>query len=140
MILGLVEGLTEYLPVSSTAHLLLLGHFLGFESKGKVFEVAIQLGAVLAMLTLYFQKLWGVAKTLPQSAQSRGFVMSILIAFLPAALLGLLAHDFIKLVLFESPKLISISLIFGGILLFGRINTPPRPSIMMLCALISRRP
>jgi undecaprenyl-diphosphatase len=127
LILGLVEGLTEYLPVSSTAHLLLLGHFLGFESKGKVFEVAIQLGAVLAMLTLYFQKLWGVARTLPQDPQSRSFVITILIAFFPAAFIGLLAHDIIKTVLFESPYLIATTLIIGGIMLYVVDKYAPTP-------------
>jgi undecaprenyl-diphosphatase len=127
LLLGLVEGLTEYLPVSSTAHLLLLGHFLGFESKGKVFEVAIQLGAVLAMLTLYFQRLWGVAKTLPHSPQSRGFVITIVIAFLPAALIGLMAHDIIKTVLFESPRLIATTLIIGGIMLYVVDKYAPTP-------------
>ena len=66
-VLGIVEGLTEFLPVSSTGHLLLLGHFLGFESNGKTFEVLIQLGAILAILLVYFRRLLDIALRLPVS-------------------------------------------------------------------------
>ncbi|WP_120503324.1 undecaprenyl-diphosphate phosphatase [Sulfitobacter mediterraneus] len=115
--LGLVEGLTEFIPVSSTGHLLLAGHFLGFESAGKTFEVVIQLGAVLAILTLYAGRLWSVFSTAPHDPQSRRFILSVLIAFLPAVFIGVLAHDFIKTVLFETPMLIAIMLILGGFIL-----------------------
>ena len=117
VVIGIVEGLTEFIPVSSTGHILLLGHFLGFRSTGHVFEILIQLGAILAILIVYFQRLWQLFVTLPSSPQSRRFVAGLLIAFLPAALVGVLAHDFIKRVLFESPMLICIALIVGGILL-----------------------
>lgn len=116
-ILGIVEGLTEYIPVSSTAHILLLGHFLGFESTGKVFEVVIQLGAVLAMLTLYFWRLWDMVVKLPSDRSTQLFVLGILIAFLPAAIIGVMAHGFIKNVLFETPILICVMLILGGFIL-----------------------
>ena len=123
--LGFVEGLTEFIPVSSTGHILLLGHFLGFESKGKTFEVVIQLGAVLAILSLYAGKLWQLLSTLDTDASRRALV-SVLIAFLPAAILGALAHDFIKAVLFETPVLIATMLILGGvILLFVDRMAPP---------------
>jgi undecaprenyl-diphosphatase len=125
--LGFVEGLTEYIPVSSTAHLLLLSHFLGFNSPGNTFAVLIQLGAVLALLSIYFNKLWNVAVTIPTSPDSRSFVISILVAFLPAVLIGVLAHDFIKTVLFESPRLICISLIVGGIILWAVDKYAPEP-------------
>ncbi len=115
--LGLLEGLTEFIPVSSTGHVLLAGHFLGFKSPGKTFEVLIQLGAILAILTVYFGKLWQLLISLPSNAGSRRFVFGILLAFLPAAVIGALAHKFIKSVLFESPMLISIMLILGGIVL-----------------------
>ncbi|WP_082529452.1 undecaprenyl-diphosphate phosphatase [Aurantimonas sp. Leaf443] len=115
--LGIVEGLTEFIPVSSTGHILLLGHFLGFQSTGRVFEVLIQLGAVLAILIVYFQRLWQLFVTLPSSQKSRRFVLGILLAFLPAAFFGALAHDFIKRVLFETPEVICVALIVGGILL-----------------------
>ena len=116
-ILGIVEGLTEYIPVSSTAHILLLGHFLGFESTGKVFEVVIQLGAVLAMLTVYFWRLWDMLIKLPSDRSTQLFVLGILIAFLPAAIIGVMAHGFIKNVLFETPILICVMLIIGGFIL-----------------------
>ncbi|MGE0231600.1 MAG: undecaprenyl-diphosphate phosphatase [Flavobacteriaceae bacterium] len=125
-LLGLLEGLTEFIPVSSTGHLLLAGHFLGFESTGKAFEVLIQLGAVLAVITVYFTRLWHVLVTLPSSGRSRGFVIGILIAFLPAAVIGVLAHDFIKNILFETPALICITLIVGGLVLMWIDRRPLR--------------
>ncbi|MEQ8741153.1 MAG: undecaprenyl-diphosphate phosphatase, partial [Hoeflea sp.] len=73
-LLGLLEGLTEFVPVSSTAHLLLAGHFLGFKSPGNSFEVLIQLGAILAILSVYFARLWKLAMDLPTSAIARRFV------------------------------------------------------------------
>ena len=125
--LGLIEGVTEFLPVSSTGHLLLSSHFLGFESSGKTFEVVIQLGAVLALLTVYFAKLWQVFSTIHRDPASARFVTSVTLAFLPAVVVGVLAHDFIKTVLFETPRLIAIMLILGGmVLLFiDRIAPPP---------------
>ena len=116
-ILGVIEGLTEFIPVSSTAHILLAGHFMGFESTGKVFEVVIQLGAILAILSVYFARLWDMAVKLPSDRPTQTFVLGILIAFLPAAVIGALAHDFIKTVLFESPVLICVMLILGGFIL-----------------------
>lgn len=128
LLLGIIEGLTEYIPVSSTGHLLLLTHFLGFETTGRTFEVLIQLGAVFAMVTLYFQKLWKVLITLPSDPQSRAFAISVLLAFLPAVGIGFLAHDFIKTVLFETPVVICISLIVGGILLWAVDRFAPQPA------------
>lgn len=116
-LLGVIEGLTEFIPVSSTGHLLLSGHFLGFQSTGKVFEVVIQLGAVLAVLSVYAAKLLDVARRLPTDPAARRFVATILVAFLPAVVIGVLAHDFIKGVLFESPTLIAWMLIVGGVVL-----------------------
>lgn len=126
--LGLVEGLTEFIPVSSTGHLLLAGHFLGFESAGKTFEVVIQLGAVLAILTVYAARLWAVFAAAPNDPLARRFILSVLIAFLPAVVIGVMAHDFIKTVLFETPMLIAIMLIIGGfvLLIVDRIAPDPR--------------
>ncbi|MEM1307504.1 MAG: undecaprenyl-diphosphate phosphatase [Pseudomonadota bacterium] len=128
ILLGLLEGLTEFIPVSSTGHLLLAGHFLGFDSPGKTFEVLIQLGAILAILSVYFARLWHLAITLPTRSESRRFVFGILLAFLPAAVIGVLAHDFIKTVLFESPTLICITLLIGGFILLAvdRMELSPR--------------
>jgi undecaprenyl-diphosphatase len=117
IILGILEGLTEFIPVSSTGHILLAGHFLGFQSTGKVFEIVIQLGAILAILLVYFQRLWAIFIALPSDPGARRFVLGILIAFLPAAIIGVLAHDFIKTVLFETPLLICVMLIVGGVIL-----------------------
>ena len=126
-VLGLLEGLTEFVPVSSTGHLLLSAHFLGFNSAGKTFEVVIQLGAVLALMVVYAAKLWQVFSTLHKDPASLRFVVSVVIAFLPAAVIGVLAHDFIKTVLFETPMLIAIMLIIGGVvlLLVDRLTPPP---------------
>lgn len=127
-LLGLLEGLTEFIPVSSTGHLLLAGHFLGFESNGKTFEVVIQLGAVLAILTLYGVK---VATLLLAAAKGDGValrgVVSVLLAFIPAVIIGLLAHDFIKAVLFETPMLIAVMLILGGVVLLFVDRMAPAP-------------
>lgn len=127
LILGLIEGLTEFLPVSSTGHILLAGHFIGFESNGKTFEVLIQLGAILAILSVYFSRLWKLLLDLPSDARARRFVAGILLAFLPAAVIGALAHGFIKSVLFETPMLICIMLILGGIVLLWVDNLKLAP-------------
>ena len=116
-LLGILEGATEFIPVSSTGHILLAGHFMGFESTGKVFEVVIQLGAILAIVAVYFARLWQMLLDLPRDRKTQHFVIGILIAFLPAAVIGALAHDFIKRVLFETPMLICVMLILGGIVL-----------------------
>jgi undecaprenyl-diphosphatase len=116
-ILGVLEGLTEFIPVSSTGHILLAGHFLGFQSTGKAFEVLIQLGAIMAILSVYFTRLWAIAVRLPTDPAARRFVAGVLLAFLPAAVIGVMAHGFIKSVLFETPMLICIMLILGGFVL-----------------------
>ncbi|MER8784087.1 undecaprenyl-diphosphate phosphatase [Mesorhizobium sp. M1006] len=127
LLLGMLEGLTEFIPVSSTGHILLAGHFLGFHSTGKAFEILIQLGAILAILSVYFRRLWKMLLELPYDRLTRHFVLGILIAFLPAAIIGALAHDFIKTVLFESPRLICIMLIIGGVILLLVDRMKPKP-------------
>ena len=128
LILGLVEGLTEFIPVSSTGHLLLLGHFLRFESPGRTFEVLIQLGAILAILSVYATRLTQIVGRLPTDPKARHFVIGIVVAFLPAAVIGVIAHDFIKQVLFESPMVVCTALVVGGIalLLIDRRKATPR--------------
>ena len=116
-LLGLLEGLTEFLPVSSTGHVLLAGHFLGFESTGKAFEVVIQLGAILAILGVYAKKLIALFAAAPRDPQARQTIYSVAIAFAPAVVIGIMAHDFIKTVLFESPFLIAVRLVLGGVVL-----------------------
>ncbi len=128
ILLGLLEGLTEFIPVSSTGHVLLAGHFLGFDSPGKVFEVLIQLGAILAILSVYSVKLWRIATALPTDPRARRFVAAVILAFLPAAVVGVLLHGFIKTVLFESPALICTTLIVGGfiLLIVDQLKLEPR--------------
>ncbi len=125
--LGLLEGLTEFLPVSSTGHLLLAGHFLGFESKGKTFEVVIQLGAILALTSVYAVMVGRLFLRARHEAAARRSVASVALAFLPAAVVGLLAHDFIKTVLFETPVLIAVMLILGGFVLVVIDRLAPAP-------------
>ncbi len=127
-LLGMVEGLTEFLPVSSTGHLILVGDLLGFGGpEGKVFEVVIQLGAILAVCVLYFRRLLGVALGLPTDPAARRFAVAVLLGFLPACVLGLILHDFIKQVLF-SPWIVCVTLVLGGlaILLIERVKPTPR--------------
>lgn len=127
-LLGLLEGLTEFIPVSSTGHILLAGHFLGFDSPGRAFEVLIQLGAIMAILGVYAGRLWQIFRSAPYDPKSRHFIVAVLLAFLPAVVVGVLAHDFIKTVLFETPMLIAIMLIVGGVILLyvDRYAPPPK--------------
>lgn len=127
LVMGVVEGLTEFIPVSSTGHLILIGDLLGFQGPpGRLFEVVIQLGAILAVCLVYFQRLWHIAVTLPTSAASRRFVIAILLAFLPAVVIGVFAHGFIKSVLF-SPYVVSVALILGGIAILLIERNLPEP-------------
>ena len=126
IMLGLIEGLTEFIPVSSTGHLLLVGHFLGFESPGKSFEVLIQLGAILAITSVYASKLVRLATTFPSDPATRHFVFAVLLAFLPAAVIGAAAHKVIKTYLFASPWLVCVALIVGGVILLAVDKMPLR--------------
>lgn len=120
VVLGTIEGLTEFLPVSSTGHLLLTGYFLGLGDDGpafKTFVVLIQLGAILAILSVYSARLWSIAAALPHDPAARRFVAGVLLAFLPAMIIGAGLHGFIKKVLFETPAVICVSLILGGFVL-----------------------
>jgi undecaprenyl-diphosphatase len=113
--LGIVEGLTEFIPVSSTGHLILLVDLLGFEGPpGKVFEIAIQLGAILAICIVYWPRLWGTLSGLGRSDQANRFTVNVLFGFAPALVVGFFAHGFIKTVLFN-PWVVSVALIAGGV-------------------------
>ena len=127
ILLGLLEGLTEFIPVSSTGHVLLAGHFLGFESPGKTFEVLIQLGAILAILSVYAARLLEMVLKLPHDRRTQRFVAGVLIAFLPAAVIGAAGHHFIKSVLFATPMLICVMLIIGGVILLVVDRLPLQP-------------
>jgi undecaprenyl-diphosphatase len=129
VILGIVEGLTEFIPVSSTGMLLLTKQALGLtDVNWDTFIVLIQLGAILAVVVLYFSRLWNVVLRLPSDPRARRFALSVIVAFLPAAVLGILLHDLIKQVLFESPRVICISLILGGVVLLLIDRYAPHPT------------
>ncbi len=116
-LLGIVEGITEFLPISSTGHLILLIDILGFKAPpGKVFEVVIQLGAILAICIVFKQRVLDVVCHLFTSKRTQYFVWLITLAFLPAAIIGLFGHSFIKEVLF-SPLVVSVMLIVGGFII-----------------------
>jgi undecaprenyl-diphosphatase len=118
VLLGIVEGLTEFLPVSSTGHLIVTGHLVGFEGKrAEVFEIFIQLGAILAVVWEYRARLFRVAVDLPGSVEARRFVVNLFLAFLPAAVVALLVHDLISDYLF-SPVTVAGALIGGALLIF----------------------
>jgi undecaprenyl-diphosphatase len=119
-VLGVIEGLTEFLPVSSTGHLLLVERFFGFDDDafGKTFVVLIQLGAILAILTVYFGRLWRIAVGMFSDPAARRFVIGVLIAFLPAAVIGAAAHGFIKDVLFNVWVVCFMLIVGGAVLLW----------------------
>lgn len=140
VILGLVEGLTEFIPVSSTGHLLLTKTLLGLpDGFWDTFSVMIQLGAILAVVVLYFQRLWSVFLRLPSDPKARWFAASVLIAVIPSVFVGLTLHDFIKTVLFESAGLICVMLILGGIALIAVDRWAPAPKETDSMALSWRR-
>ena len=120
LFLGLIEGLTEFLPISSTGHLILFGHLIDFQSdSGRAFEVVIQLGAILAVCWLYRQKIIELVKGFfSGDVHARRFAINVFVAFLPAVVIGVLAVDFIKQVLF-SPLVVAFALIIGGLIIFA---------------------
>jgi len=129
LLIGVVEGLTEFLPVSSTGHIILAEEVLHFQGPpGKVFEIVIQLGAILAVCLLYRAKIWTTVEgVLQRDKRAIRFATAIAVAFLPAAIVGVAAHKYIKSVLF-SPWVVAIALIVGGIaiLLIERFAQRPR--------------
>lgn len=120
LFLGLIEGLTEFLPISSTGHLILFGHLIDFQSdSGRAFEVIIQLGAILAVCWLYRQKIVDLLKGFfSGDMHARRFAVNVFLAFLPAVVIGIFAVDFIKQVLF-SPLVVACALIIGGLIIFA---------------------
>ena len=118
VLLGIVEGVTEFLPISSTGHLILLVDILGFRGPpGRVFEVVIQFGAILGVCWVYRGRLRGMISN-PASPSSLHFAVVLVFGFLPAAIIGFLAHDFIKAVLFNL-IVVSVALIVGGVAIIG---------------------
>lgn len=134
-VLGLVEGLTEFIPVSSTGHLILLVDLLGFRGPpGKVFEIAIQFGAILAICWLYRRRFLRVAGGILTDRESQHFVTILFLGFLPAMVIGVLAHGFIKSVLF-SPWVVSVMLVVGGIAILLIERSQPRPTVQQVGAI-----
>lgn len=125
LLMGFVEGLTEFLPVSSTAHLILLGRALGFDDPTGSFKVMIQLGAILAIVVVYFEKVWGTIVGLPTDAQARNFAAAIVLAFLPAAAAGVLLAEVIEDVFLAGVaqdgalRVIATVLILGGVVMLA---------------------
>ena len=116
-VMGIVEGLTEFLPISSTGHLILAGALLGFDDeKAKVFDIAIQTGAILAVIIVYWEKIKSTVIALPTQRLARRFALNVLIAFLPAVLLGLLFGNAIKAHLF-TPTVVATTFILGGLVI-----------------------
>jgi undecaprenyl-diphosphatase len=117
LLLGIVEGITEFLPISSTGHLILAGDLLNFNDEtGKVFEIVIQLGAILAVCWVYRAKLLDVLRNLPRQREAQRFTANLIIAFLPAAILGVLFIQIIKEYLFK-PVPVALAFIIGGLLI-----------------------
>ena len=114
VVMGVVEGLTEFLPISSTGHLILAGALLGFDDdKAKVFDIAIQTGAIFAVVLVYWQKIRDTLVALPRQRQAQAFAINVFIAFLPAVVLGLLFGKAIKAYLF-TPQVVATTFILGG--------------------------
>ena len=123
-IMGIVEGLTEFLPISSTGHLILAGSLLGFTgTKAKVFDIAIQTGAILAVIIVYWQKIRDTVVALPSSRQAQRFTLNVLIAFLPAVVLGLLFGKAIKAHLF-TPQVVATTFILGAFVILWAESRP----------------
>ena len=126
-LLGIVQGITEFLPVSSTAHLLLVGEAIGFEDPGGVFTVMIQLGSIFAVLWVYRLKIMTVVTGLRTRPEARRFAAAVTVATIPALLAGALFADFVKRILYESPRVWAVAFIAGGVvmlLLERRLSAP----------------
>lgn len=116
-LMGIVEGLTEFLPISSTGHLILAGSLLGFDDeKAKVFDIAIQTGAIFAVVLVYFQKILDTLGGLSRQAAAQNLMRNILVAFVPAVVLGLLFGNYIKAHLF-TPSVVATTFILGGLII-----------------------
>ena len=124
-VMGVVEGLTEFLPISSTGHLILAGALLGFDDdKAKVFDIAIQTGAILAVILVYWEKILHTVKAIRYQVEAQRFVLNVFIGFLPAVILGLLLGKLIKAHLF-TPWVVATTFIVGGFIILWAERRPP---------------
>jgi undecaprenyl-diphosphatase len=128
-LLGVLQGLTEFLPISSTAHLLIAGDLLGYEDPGGVFTVMIQLGSILAVMWLYRTKIAAIVTGLPSKPEARRFAAALLLAFVPALVAGALFADYVKTVLYNSPGIIAAAFVIGGIVMLLVERFRPSPAI-----------
>jgi undecaprenyl-diphosphatase len=128
-ILGVLQGLTEFLPVSSTAHLLIGSRLLGYDDPGGVFTVMIQFGSILAVVWLYRQKILDVVTGLTTRAEARRFALLVLVAFVPAAVVGGLFGDYVRSVLYHSFSVIAGSFIIGGLVMLAVERFGPAPTV-----------
>ena len=140
-VMGVVEGLTEFLPISSTGHLILAGALMGFDDdKAKVFDIAIQTGAIFAVILVYWQKIRDTVLALPSERQAQRFALNVLIAFLPAVILGLLFGKAIKAHLF-TPLVVASTFILGGfIILWAERRQANNPAVARIHAVEDMTP
>jgi undecaprenyl-diphosphatase len=129
VVLGIVQGLTEFLPISSTAHLLLGADMIGYEDPNNVFVIMIQLGSILAVMWLYRQRIIDVIAGLPTKPEARRFALMLFLSFLPAVGIGFFAADFVKTVLQESVTVIAWALLIGGVLMLLLERFAPKPAV-----------
>jgi len=127
--LGILQGLTEFLPVSSTGHLLIAGRAIGYDDPGGVFTVMIQLGSILAIMWLYRQRIWDVVTGLPTKPEARRFALMLFFAFLPAAFVGLIANSYIRNELYIRLDIIAYALILGGFAMLAIEKWPPKVEV-----------
>lgn len=138
VVMGVVEGVTEFLPISSTGHLILASDWLEFNRPdAKTFEVVIQLGAILSVCWHFRTRLGNVVRTLGDNDNSRRFAIRLIVAFMPAAVFGLALHDFIKHVLF-SPLVVAWALVVGGVLILVVERFAPQPTVQSVDAISVR--
>jgi undecaprenyl-diphosphatase len=128
-LLGIIQGLTEFLPVSSTAHLLISQELIGYDDEGSAFTVMIQLGSILAVMWLYRQRIIDVVLGLPTKPEARRFALMLFLAFLPAAPIGLLGKDFVTGALHQSMAVIAWAFVIGGVAMLAIEWFRPAPSI-----------
>jgi undecaprenyl-diphosphatase len=128
-LLGILQGLTEFLPISSTAHLLIAARLVGYEDPGGVFTVMIQLGSILAVMWLYRDKIYDVVAGLPSRPEARRFAVMLLVAFLPALVAGALLADYVRTVLYTSFGVMGVAFVAGGIVMLAVERYRPEPVI-----------
>jgi len=127
--LGILQGLTEFLPVSSTGHLLIAGRAIGYDDPGGVFTVMIQLGSILAVMWLYRQRIWDVVTGLPTKPEARRFALMLFLAFLPAVAIGLVSAQYVKDELYHRLDIIAWALILGGFAMLAIEKWRPKTDV-----------